>query len=127
MMELSEISFTRLALIAYDNYHCEGIADLQNDLNRFTYLNKLFSKYKPETSTNERMIINHIIILYNVFGKETTRFLFFKIKPNYHKFLLPFILYLSRINDYVEINNKLVHVSTVQVDPELVLKLENYK
>lgn len=125
--DLNEATFTTMAIYAYNNYRCEGIADIQDDLNRFTYLNKLFSKYNPESSSNERVIMNHLIIIYNVFGASATKFLFFKIKKNYHHLLIPFLLYINKLSEKIEIDNKLVKIDSLKISMELIEKLKMMK
>jgi hypothetical protein len=120
---ITEANFTLLAIKAYDNQRCEGIDDIMSDIDRFKYLNKLFLKYKNDGDLNYRIILNHLVILFNVFGNETVRFLFYKIKPDYYKALMPFLAYLSRLDSYVEVKNKMVLVSKIGYDEFVANKL----
>ena len=124
-MKITKENFEVLAIKAYDPSQCTGIDEVYNDIERFIYLNKLFMKYLSGDELNERLIMNHIITLFNVFGNETSRFLFFKIKPEYFKALLPFLAYLNRLDDVVEIKGKLVSVSKIGYDEFVLERLMN--
>lgn len=79
--ELTEDNFVIYALKHYDNPGCKGLAEFQDDLKRFIYLKRLFKKYVPGKGLKERLILNHLVVLYNLFGIEAaTKMLFLKIK-----------------------------------------------
>ena len=78
--ELTDDNFLIYAIKNYQNPSCTGMAELEDDLKRFKYLKRLLNKYQKTGEPNERLIINHIILLYNVFGSATTRMLFFKLE-----------------------------------------------
>jgi len=70
--------------------------EFHEDLNRTKYLKRLFRRYQATGQLRERLILNHIIIFYNVFGVEpATRLLFFKIEEELHSLLKTFLVYLS--------------------------------
>ena len=71
--------------------------DFNSDIMRFEYLNKLFKRYHETGDLQERLILNHIIILYNVFGDRATMMLLFKINEDYGDSLLTFMIYLNRL------------------------------
>lgn len=73
------------------------MAELEDDLKRFKYLKRLLNKYQKTGEPNERLIINHIILLYNVFGRATTRMLFYKLEEKYWSDLKTFLVYLNRL------------------------------
>ena len=79
---------------------------------------KLFRKYKKSNILKERLILNHIILIYNVFGVEAaTRILFFRIDERDYDILKTFLLYLNYMPDRVEgINGKNIDSSTIMVD-----------
>jgi len=86
----------------YDNPQCESISEFNDDLNRTKYLKRLFKKYKINNILKERLILNHIIIFYNVFGVEAgTRILFFKIEKEYHPILKTFLVYLNYLPEEI--------------------------
>lgn len=96
-MILNTANFLQFAMNCYENSQCFSIREFESDLCRFDYLNKLFKRYLEQDILRERLILNHIIILYNVFGDNATKMLLFKIEDRYGAILLPFLLYLNRI------------------------------
>lgn len=100
-MYLSEKNFVNRAMHCYDNPQCIALSEFEDDLARFSRVKKLITNYQRDRELNERLIINHLVILYNVFGNETTEFLLFKLEQSYHKVLFPFLVLLNRMNDDV--------------------------
>jgi len=94
--ELTEENFVVYAMKHYDNPSCKGIEEFQDDLKKFRYLKRLFKKYKPGSGLKERLILNHIIVIYNLFGVEaSTNMLFLKIDKKHWSQLKSFLLYLN--------------------------------
>lgn len=111
-MKLSEENFLLFAMKAYDNQQCHSLKEFEEDLKRFQYLKKLFLRYKKDNDLNERLILNHIIILYNLFGISTTEMLFFKVEKEYWSALVTFLIYLNRIPED--------HISDIPLDQVIV-------
>ena len=65
---------------SYDKSIVLSVKELEEDLMRFTYLKKLFKRYHENNDLNVRLILNHIIVLYNLFGDSATPMLYFKIE-----------------------------------------------
>lgn len=97
VMKLTEDNFLVYAMHHYDNQQCHSIEEFEEDLRRFLYLKKLFSRYKNNNELRERLILNHIIVLYNIFGDSATDMLFFKLEKEYKSELATFLVYLNRI------------------------------
>lgn len=96
IFELTEDNFVLYAMKYYDNPNCKGINEFQDDLKKFRYLKRLFKKYKPGSGLKERLILNHIIVIYNLFGVEAaTKMLFVKIEKKHWSHLKAFLLYLN--------------------------------
>ena len=94
--ELTEDNFVIYAIKHYDNPACKGMSEFNDDLKKFRYLKRLFRKYTAGRVLKERLIVNHIIILYNLFGAEaTTRMLFFKIEKKFWPQLKTFLVFLN--------------------------------
>ena len=93
-MELTESTFLLYAAQQYDNPQCADVTEFEEDLKRFQYLRKLFGRYRQDDDLKERLILNHLIIIYNVFGPEATNMLFMKLHE-YHEYLKPFVEYLN--------------------------------
>lgn len=98
--KLDETNFLLFAAKHYDNPHCHDTVEFFDDLKRFKYLKRLFGKYQECGELRERLILNHIIILYNVFGESATRMLFMKLE-GYHEYLKPFVVMLGFMPDRI--------------------------
>lgn len=98
-MKLNEDNFLLFAMKHYDNQQCHTIQEFEEDLKRFLYLRKLLNRYKRDGDLKERLILNHIIVLYNLFGDAATDMLFFKIEQEYWPTLSTFLVYLNRLPD----------------------------
>ena len=119
--KLDEHNFMLYAAKYYDNPQCYDIEEFHDDIKRFKYLNRLFGKYKESGEIKERLILNHIIILYNVFGDFTTRMLFYRLRE-YYSSLKPFLILLNRMPE--EIYNigetKVIYSSDIPLDEHIV-------
>jgi len=99
--DLNEENFTLYAMKAYDSPNCI-LSEFESDIKRIKYLKRLFRRYKITKSIKERLILNHIILLYNVFGTEaTTRMLFYKVDHRDYDILKTFLLYLNLMPEKV--------------------------
>ena len=93
--KLDESNFVLYCAKHYDNPQCSGTEEFYEDLKRIKYIKKLFTRYEITGELKERLILNHIIILNNVFGPTATvRILFFKM-PKYLVYLKPFFILLN--------------------------------
>lgn len=124
--KLDETNFLLYAAKHYDNPLCFDTLEFYEDLNRFKYIKRLFNRYEESGELKERLIINHLTILYNVFGNEaTTRMLFLKLR-GYHHYLKPFLILLSYMPDVVRgigINSQDYVSSDIVMDEIIVSKL----
>lgn len=121
--ELNNDNFLIYAIKNYDSTNCTGMKEFLNDLNAFKYLKRLLKRYKNGSELKERLILNHIIVLYNLFGAEaTTQMLFFKLDKEYWPALKTFLLYLNYLYP-----NTIIHDGTDEVmiplDMEIAKKL----
>ena len=88
------------AIKHYDNPQCEGEKEFYDDMKRFKYIKRLLRKYKDTGIIKERLLLNHIIILKNLFGAEAcVPLLLFKIQKEYWETLKSFLLFLNIIRD----------------------------
>ena len=101
----------------YDSPNCI-MSEFENDLKRTKYLKRLFRRYKVTKILKERLILNHIIMLNNVFGAEpTARILFYKIDERDYDILKTFLLYLNIMPETVlNIRGKNIHSTDIPVD-----------
>lgn len=125
--KLDESNFLLYAAKHYDNPQCFDTIEFYDDLKRFKYLKRLFGKYEESGELRERLILNHLIILYNVFGNEATRMLFYKL-DGYYSYLKPFIVLLGYMPEKITgigIENKTIYSSDIAMDSTIVKTLRN--
>lgn len=99
--KLNEDNFLLYAMHHYDNPQCHNVQEFEEDLKKFLYLKKLISRYKNNGELRERLILNHIIVLYNIFGDSATKMLFYKIDQEYWNILVTFLVYLDRMPESI--------------------------
>ena len=88
------------AIRHYDNPQCEGEKEFQDDLKRFKYIKRLLRKYYETGILKERLLLNHFIVLNNVFGADAcATLLLFKIQKEYWAVLKSFLLYLNILKE----------------------------
>ncbi len=103
---LTKDNITMYAIKHYHNPSCEGMSEFNDDMKRFKYVKRLFRKYKESGILKERLLLNHIIILNNLFGAEaSSTLLFFKTEQEYWPALKSFLEFLNIMppNDLLEI------------------------
>ena len=96
------------ALKHYDNPQCEGEKEFYDDKKRFKYIKRLLKKYSQDGIVKERLLLNHIIVINNVFGPEAaSTLLLFKIEPEFWPQLKSFLVYLGMLpeNELREIDD----------------------
>ena len=88
------------AIKHYDNPQCEGEKEFHDDMKRFKYIKRLFKKYTLGGQLKERLLLNHIIILRNLFGTEAcVTLLLFKTQKEYLSILKSFLIFLNMITE----------------------------
>ena len=97
----------------YHNPSCDGINEFYDDMKRFKYLKRLFKKFSKTGVLKERLIMNHIIVLANVFGPEAVKvLLFFKIDQIFWTELKTFLIFLNYMTmdemKQISLNDKLM-------------------
>lgn len=103
MKQLDDTNFLLYAAANYDNREYYDTTEFYEDLATFKYLKRLFSRYHEKGELRERLILNHLITLYNVFDvTAATRMLFFRIDKAHWPYLKTFLLFLSCMPDKVE-------------------------
>jgi hypothetical protein len=99
--KLNESNFLLYAMHHYDNPQCHSLEEFEEDLKKILYLKKLLSRYKNNGELRERLILNHIIVLYNIFGDAATRMLFYKVEESCWDVLVTFLVYLDRMPETI--------------------------
>ena len=100
---LNDSNFVMYAMKNYENPTCTGMDEFHEDLNRVKYIKRLLRKYDRSQVLRERLILNHLIILGNVFGPiVSARILFFKTEHELHSYLKTFLVYLNYLPDNLQ-------------------------
>ena len=109
--ELNENNFLLFAIKYYENPHAVTREDFEKDLNQFKYIKRLLKKYKNTGELKTHLLLNHFIILYNVFGEATTPMLFYKIEKELWSVMKSFVIFLGKLPEYPR-----CYIHDVQVD-----------
>ena len=120
---ITENNFLLMAMHHYDNAQCTSLSEFEDDIKRFGYLKKLFSRYHTHGDLKERLILNHLIVLYNVFGIIATDFLFFKIDRQFWSTLATFLVFIERMPQ--EIPQLGVRLTELTLEEPILHRLRN--
>lgn len=116
------------AVKAYDRPDCI-MSEFKEDMKRFNYLKRLFQRYRKHDELRERLIINHLVVIYNVFGIEVaTRLLFYKLPKEDYSALKTYLLFLNYMPTTVfGIKGQNLHSSEISVDMKIADILRTIK
>jgi len=116
------------ALKAYDRPDCI-MSEFKDDMKRFNYLKRLFKRYRKIGELRERLVLNHLVVLYNVFGPEVaTRMLFFKMAKEDHSTLKTYLVFLNMMPALVKgIKGHDILSSDIPIDTTIATTLRNFK
>ena len=99
--ELNSENFLLFAIKNYENPQAVTREDFDKDLNHFKYIKRLLKRYKSTGELKTHLLLNHFIVLYNIFGEATTPMLFFKIdEQDLWSCLKTFVVFLDKLPDY---------------------------
>ena len=98
--ELNEDNYLLFAIKFYDNPQAVTKEDFEDDLKRIKYVKRLLKRYKNTGVLKTHLILNHIIVLFNVFGDATTALLFYNLEEDLWPAIKSFLMYLNRIPEY---------------------------
>ena len=98
--ELNEDNFLLFAIKNYENPQSVTKEDFDKDLNHFKYIKRLLKRYKNTGELKTHLLLNHFIILYNIFGDAATPMLFFKVQEDLWSCMKTFILFLNKLPEY---------------------------
>ena len=120
---LTEDNFLIYAAKNYDNPQCSSTEEFYDDLKKFKYIKRLFKKYSDSGELKERLILNHIVVLINVFGPvPAVNLMFFRLEE-YLPYLKPFLILLDMLPESVTVNQKLYITSDINMDSRIVERL----
>ena len=119
--DLNDDNFTIYAMKCYSSPNCI-MSEFESDIKRTKYLKRLFRRYKVTKSLKERLILNHLILLNNVFGPEpTAKILFYRIDERDYDILKTFLVYLNIMPEVVTgIRGKTIHSEDILVEPNIL-------
>lgn len=123
-MKLTELNLELYAAKHYNNPNCVDMEEFYEDFNRLKYIKRLIKRYSLGGELKERLILNHLVILYNVFENEAcTRMIFFKVKK-YMEHIAPFLVLLKRMpKTIIDENNNIFYTSDIHLDEYVIEKL----
>jgi len=125
---LTDENILLYAAKAYDKPNCV-MSEFTEDIKKLNYLKRLFRRYRKQGEMRERLIINHIVVLYNLFGPEVTaRLLFFNMNKDDYSILKTYLTFLNIMPERVRgINGKDIISSDIMVDMNIANELRNLK
>ena len=122
---LTNDNFPLFAAKYYDNTTCSGVQESNEDLARIIYVKRLLRKYERTGELRDRLIMNHLITLYNVFGsKAATKMLFYKLEPDLHGMLKTFIVFLGYVNDKT-LSDEGIDIVRIPLDEVIITRLRS--
>ena len=96
--KLTNDNIVMFAIKQYDKPPCEGEAEFHDDMKRFKYIKRLLRKYQESGELKERLILNHMTVIHNVFGTDAgSTLLLFKIEPEFWSILKTFMVFLNML------------------------------
>lgn len=122
---VNEDNFVLFAAKRYNNPQCYDTEEFYDDLKRFKYIKRLFNRFEETGELKERLILNHILVLYNMFGDAATLMLFVKLR-GYYSLLKPFLVLINRMPDKivgVETRDNIIYNSDIAMNHDIVALL----
>jgi len=117
--ELNSDNFLLFAIKHYENPQAVTKEDFEKDLNHFKYIKRLLKRYKNTGEIKTHLLLNHFIILYNIFGEATTPMLFFKIEKDLWEPMKTFVVFLDKLPEYPR-----CYIHEVKVDDNCLSELK---
>ena len=125
-MLLNESNVFNYQMKSYDNPQCHNMEEFLGDMKRIKYVKRLFHKYHTKDILKERLIINHLVVLYNVLGNEAcSRILFLKIDSDQYYILASFLKFLNRLPAKVlGVDGITIQTSDMVLDDHILVELD---
>ena len=126
--DLNNENFILYAMKAYDRPNCL-MSEFKEDMKRFNYLKRLFHKYRKTGELKEQLVLNHLVVIYNVFGPEpATRMLFYRMSKDDYSALKTYLLFLNTMPNVVKgIKGHDIVSSDIEVDMTIAEVLRKIK
>ena len=120
---LNDDNIIYFAMKNYSNPSCKNVEEFQEDYNRIKYVKRLFNRYEQSGVLRERLILNHIITIYNVFGVEaSSRMLFNRLDEKQYSMLKTFLVYLNYCPEQKFDN---IDIVSIPLDATIIKKLRS--
>ena len=116
--ELNDDNYLIFAIKHYDNPQAVTYEDFLNDMKKFKYVKRLLKRYKKTGDLKSHLLINHFIVLYNVFQDATTPLLIYKIEKELWSPMKTFIMFLGKLPEHPR-----KFISDIQVDIDCLKQL----
>ena len=126
--DLNNENFLMYAMKAYDKPSCL-MSEFKEDMKRFNYIKRLFHKYRKNDELREQLVLNHLVVINNVFGAEpATRLLFYKVSKEDYSALKTYLLFLNLMPNVVKgIKGQDIRSSDIEVDMRIAERLRDIK
>lgn len=118
--ELNESNYLLFAIKFYDNPQAVTREDFESDLKRIRYIKRLLKRYKNTGELKIHLILNHLIILFNVFSDATIPLLFYNLEKDLWPSIKSFLLFLNRIPEYPK-----SEIDDINIDDECLKQLKS--
>ena len=127
--DLNENNFLMFAMKEYINIQCTDMDEFYDDLKKIKYIKRIFNLYLNDGQLKERLILNHLIVFYNVFPAQAgTRILFYKIEQVFWPILKTFLFFIDRMPEKIEsIRGNIINSSNIKFDDGVVTRLRSIK
>ena len=113
---LDEDNFLLYAIKNYTNPSCTSMDEFNEDMLTIKYIKRLFNRYLNDGDLRTNLIVNHLILMYNVFGNEAgTRILFYRVDKEQYPLLKTFLVYLNRLPEMVYGVDDTPYINTVDI------------
>ena len=117
--ELNEENFLLFAIKNYEKPQAVTKEDFDKDLNHFKYIKRLLKRYQKTGELRVHLLINHFIVLYNIFGDATTPMLFYKIEKDLWSSMKTFIMFLNKLPEFPK-----CYIHEIEVDLDCLSQLQ---
>jgi len=123
--DLNEKNYVHFAMKYYVNIQCTSIDEFNEDLNKIKYVKRLFNRFLETGELRINLIMNHLIVIYNVFETEAaTRMLFFRVEKKFYSILKPYLLFMGKLPEEVKgINGKTINTKEIPLNDTTIKEL----
>jgi hypothetical protein len=118
--ELNESNYLLFAIKFYNNPQAVTRDDFESDLKRIRYIKRLLKRYKNTGELKIHLILNHLIILFNVFDEAAVPLLFYNLEEELWPAIKSFLVFLNRIPDFPK-----TRISGIDIDEVCLKELQS--